>query len=170
MKKKLASVLLVSLLPACGGSDSPAAPPPPPPTTLPAVGRYSVSVTPDPIIASPSGDATYPWHAEWRVTIRDDAGLEGDVNRVVTTAKNNFGFTVIVGDYSPSDFEEAGLTNHIPRNGALVYDDGWTYFADGSGGQQLTLTIAAEVIDSRGNHMNVLDEVRVTALEHARLE
>jgi len=157
--------LLAMLLPACGGGGSPAAPPTPPPTTLPAVGRYSLTVTPSPIIATPSGDPAFPWKADWRVTIRDIAGLEGDVNHVVTTARNNFGFTFVVSDYSPNDFIQGIGTSHVPTNGALNYTDGMSsYRADGNGGQQLVLTIAAEVIDARGNHSNVVADVRVTSI------
>ena len=162
--KKRAAVLVVSLLAACGGH-SPAVPPTPPPTTLPAVGHYSISVTPNPIIATPSGDPQFPWAASWRVAITDTAGLEGDVNRAATTARNNFGFTFVVSDYNPNDFIQGIGTNHIQTRGTLAYTDGMgSYRADGNGGQQLTLTIAAEIIDAHGNHSNISTDVRVTTV------
>jgi hypothetical protein len=167
----LAFVVLASLLSGCGGSDSPAAPPTPPPTTLPSVGRYSLTVTPNPILATASGDPNFPWAASWRVTVQDTAGLEGDLNREVTTARNNFGFTFTVHDYSPNDFIAGIGTSHIPHNGTLSYTTGMSsYRADGNGGQQLILTIAAEVIDARGNHSNISTDVRVTGMASVPLK
>ena len=165
MRTHAAAVLVVALLPACGGNDSPAAPPTPPPTTLPAVGRYSISVTPNPIIATPSGDPQFPWSATWRVNIQDIAGVEGDINRVATTARNNFGFTFVVSDHNPNDFIQVIGTNHIARNSTFTYTDGMSsYRADGNGGQQVTLTVVAEIIDARGNHSNISTDVRITGM------
>jgi hypothetical protein len=159
--KKVAAVLAVSLLPACGGK-SPAQPPPPPPTTLPSVGQYTLTVTPSTIIATPSGDPDFPWNADWRVTITDVSGLSAEIKRVLTTAKNNFGFTFVWSDFDEHAFISGVGTNHISRNGELSYRDGGIYRADGNGGQQMTLTIAAELIDQRGNQVNVVTDVRVT--------
>jgi hypothetical protein len=150
----------LSLL-ACGGS-SPTAPPTTT-TTLPRVGAYSVTLTPNPIIATPSGDPRYLWRAQWRVEIRDVAGLAGNVNRVVTTGRNNFGYTFVAGDYNPDGLIRAIGTNHIDRMGSLTYSDQMIYAADGNGGQQLVLTVAAEIIDDNNNHVTAASDVRITA-------
>ena len=93
------------------------------------------------------------------------AGVEGDVNHVATTARNNFGFTFVVSDYNPNDFIQGIGTNHIARNATFTYTDGMgSYRADGAGGQQLILTVVAEIIDARGNHSNISTDVRVTAV------
>lgn len=163
LSRRLFVTLLCLVLPTCGSS-TPTAPPGPPPTTLPSRGAWSLSVTPDPIIATPSGDREFPWGASWRVTIRDTAGLHGDVNRVSTTARNNFGFTFVVSDFNPDQIIRGIGTNHIDRNGTLTFSDGMSrYRADGNGGQQITLTIAAEIIDANGNRITTSSDVRITA-------
>lgn len=170
--KRFALLTLLLAIAACGGdSSSPTqATATPPPT--PSRGQYSVTVTPSPILATSSGNPEFPWNAAWRVTIADVAGLSGNVNRVVTTARNNFGFTFTVSDYNPDAFLAGIGTNHINASGNLSYSDHMTYRADGNGGQQLVLTVAAEIIDDSPSHNRITasTDVRITANGVERLD
>ncbi len=172
--RRIIAVSLVVGLAACGDSSSPSASTTTTTTapvattttttTLPPAAQavYRVTITPNPILATASGNPEFPWNATWRVTITETAGLAGNLNRIVTTATNNFGFSFTASDYNPSSFAQAGISNFIPALGSLTYTDRMTYRADGNGGQQETLTVAAEVIDARGNRVTALSTARIT--------
>ena len=75
MRNSVGPCAVVVCLLGCGnGSSNPTAAAPPP-TTLPPRGSYSLTVTPNPILATPSGNKDFPWSANWRVTIKDEAAL-----------------------------------------------------------------------------------------------
>lgn len=162
MKQAIAVAVLAVSLACGGGGGNPAAPPPVTQPPVPTTGSYSVTISPSPVLATPSGNADFPWAIRWSVVIADTAGLAGNVNRVVTTARNNFGFTFVISDDNPDELIAAIGSNHIPARGDLRYSEGTSYRADGNGGQQVTLTVAAEIIDDNGHHLNVASDVRVT--------
>ena len=167
MKLKLALLFVVVSF-GCGGS-SPTAPTPPTLPPVPSIGHYSVTVTPNPILATTTGRADYPWRADWRVTITDDSGLSGNVNRVITTARNNSQRTAVFSDLNPSDVQQRAGTSHINAHGSLTYLT-WTTYTDGQGGQQLTLTVAVEVIDDSPNHNKVTASTDVNVTQHGRAQ
>lgn len=170
MRKPIALVFLCVLtLPACGGNSNPGAPTPTP-TPAPTQAVVVATVTPTPVVAVPiSQRATFcapnpDWQfvAAWTTTVRETAGLGGNVNFINVTAQNALGFAL----FGPINFDanyvirRAG-TNHVSGGGQITLSDmGMCYFLN-TGLSSLHVVQVVNFTDDRGNVMNIQTEFDV---------
>ena len=135
-----------------GGSTAPTAPAPAPPPAARAV--VTLDITPASPVAQPTGDPMFPWRVSWTLTLRETAGLGGNVNFVDVSFVNSFGFQVPNAlNYGASEIIQRAGTNHIAARGQLQVPLSMVYRADGFGGRTITLTNAVSFTDDRGNSM-----------------
>lgn len=148
----ITTILAVTLI-GCNG-DSP---------TLPVAARAAVtiSIDPDPIIATESGRSDYPWRIEWNVTYVETAGLGCSVNYVDVTQRDlTTGIEVGTWRWGASDVVNDAGTNHIYAFGSLTHHQA-LFYRLAFGGRQSTLTVSAELRDDNGNIITVSTEVDV---------
>lgn len=161
---RVTALSVAMALTACGGggSSSPTASTPAP-TPAPQASRsvLSVTVVPNPLIATATGDPTYPWQIEYEVTIRETAGLACNINRLQMSFRNNTtGIEFGTETYDPNYFNAYLGGNHVPAFGSKTVKDGWRYRL-AFGGKQMTIYVAAEAIDARGNLVTASTQVNV---------
>lgn len=166
MRKTLALGILLAL-PGCGGDSSPAAPPAPPPTTLPARAAITVTFNPDPVVAVPntgSNSGQFPYAYTFTMTIRETAGLSGNVNFWTETLVNP-----VTGQLSQTQTFGAdrvialGGTNHLAPMGSIqivrtaVYNPG----GNSGTGRGINIKIVVQVGDDKGNIINAEGTIRI---------
>jgi len=150
---KRAAVLVCAAIAAAacgsGGGSSPTTPTAAP-TPAPQAARsaLSVTVTPNPVIATPSTDASFPWVASFTVAVRETAGLACNMNRVNATIVG--GASAIEWGVNEIQSRTTGRTNYIAANGSLdIPNIGFTY-RGAFGARSLAFTVIVEAIDARG--------------------
>jgi len=146
----------LSVFTACGGggggSTSASSVPAPPPAATRA--QVTVEITPASPVARPTGDPVFPWRVDWTLSVRETAGLGGNVNFVDVSFVNTFGFEVPNAlNYGASEIIQRAGTNHVAARGQLQIPLSMTYRADGFGGRTITLKNAVSFTDDRGNAM-----------------
>lgn len=157
----------------CGGSSSSPAAPTPAPTPAPAQ-RAAVTLTnsPDPIIATASGNPSFPWTATWEVVIRESAGLGGNVDFINVGLRNLAGFeSPSVSNWGADRIITRAGTNHFAAGGTLRIPLSTTYTSGNVGGSRtIDLIVTAQIHDDRGNLITATSEVRVLLEDAVRLE
>jgi hypothetical protein len=159
--------LIVLTLPACGGSSSPTTPTPTP-TPVPTLAVVVATVTPTPVLAVPirqrptfcPPNPDWQFVAAWTTTVRETAGLSGNVNYINVIARNALGFDLFP---APINFDvnyvirKAG-TNHVNGGGQITLTDmGMCYFLT-TGLSSLHVVQVVNFTDDRGNVMNIQTE------------
>lgn len=160
---RVAALSIVMALTACGGggSSSPTASTPAPAPAPVSRSVLTVTVAPNPLIATATGDPTYPWQVEYEVTVRETAGLACNINRLQMSFRSGTtGLEFGTETYDPNYFNAYLGGNHIPALGSKTVKDGWRYRL-AFGGKQMTIYVAAEAIDARGNTVTASTQVNV---------
>jgi hypothetical protein len=120
-----------------------------------------VTVDPNPVIWVPAGTGctTQPDLAVWTVTIRETAGLSGNVNFInVTSRSKTTGLESNTLNYSATDVTSRAGTNHVNGNGQLSLRIGICSTIASSAGRQRSVTQVVNFTDDRGNLMNISTE------------
>lgn len=163
MRHVLTGLVFLGLLPACGGGGS-GAPTPPVTTPPPQRALVTVTFTPDPVVALPSGNPDFPFTATWTMTIREGAGLGANVNFWNETLFNpgsmlqggtrNFGADQVI--------LLAG-SNRLQPNGTLTISRTSTYRPGGTTGtgRAVDVRVVVQLTDDRSNVLNVEATLRV---------
>jgi hypothetical protein len=152
-KTTLAGVCAI-LVVGCGGGGSTSAPSAPVATPAPPATRAEVTLTVSPptLVATATGDRTYPWRVEWTLVLHETAGLGGNVNYVNVGFVNSFGFeTPSALNYGADTIIRRAGTNHLTPLGELRIPLSMIYSADGFGKRTITLKNAVSFTDDRGN-------------------
>lgn len=141
----------------CGGSSGSS----PTPVAVPTPAQRSVlvaTVEPNPVIWVAAGTrcATQPDLALWTTTIKETAGLSGNVNFINVTARSKTtGLEFNTINYSASDVTSRASTNHINASGQISLSIGICSTLSATQGRQQTITQVVNFTDDRGNVINV---------------
>jgi len=168
--RMLWAIGLLAVLPlaACGGSDSPTTPAAPPPTTLPPRSVVTVSFNPDPVVATPNADpatsSQFPFAYTYTMTIRETAGLSGNVNFWTEALENP-----VTGQFSQTRTFGADRvaalagTNHLDAMGTLriVRTNVYTPGGNSGTGRAITIHVVVQVGDDKGNTINSEGVIRI---------
>jgi hypothetical protein len=106
----LAGLLVPLVFVACDETTSPSSSPPPPP---PRVANLSVSVDPESVVATPSGDPDYPWAGSFHVRIAESGGLSANVNFINLVSGD------VTLNFGAREVEALAGTNTVAANGTL---------------------------------------------------
>ncbi len=157
-------------LPACGGGNSgPSSVPAPTPAPTQAV--VVVTVTPTPVLAVPidqrpdfcGQNKGWDFTADWSTTVRETAGLGGNVNFINVTAKNAAGFELFK---APLNFDanyviKAAGTNHVNGGGQIVVKEMGMCYALSTGLRSVHVVQVVNFTDDRGHLMNIQTEFEI---------
>ncbi len=150
MRRMMTVVALGMFVSACGGS-TPTAPaaPTPAPTPAPSRAVVKVTVSPNPILATPSGNAAFPNKMDYTVTVSETAGVGLNINRLIRSYQEYSGGPEWEkGISNPADLIAKAGTNHVNAKGSL---NAGAYTITYNGSRQFTLTVSVEAIDDLGN-------------------
>jgi hypothetical protein len=136
---------------SCGGSN----PAPTPTPTAPTAGVFTVTETPNPIIAT-GGTQGFQFTAAFTLTVTESAGLGGNVSFVNVTLRNaTTGVEVGTIQFNPVDIAARAGSSHIAARGTLSIPLSVVYTL-ALGGRQATTTIAVQIGDDAGHVSNQL--------------
>ena len=128
----------------------------PPAFTSPGLTSFkSVTVSPRPASAQPTGNADAPWHVEFTVTVRETRGVGIEV------------YAVTVGSFSEHTFDTddilaaAGVNRIGPRE-SLDIPLGFFYSTE-SGGPAISTVVVAHCTDENG--FNITGSTNLTVLD-----
>lgn len=131
---------------SCGGSSTPTAP------TAPTAGAFIVTEAPNPIIAT-AGSQGFHFTATFSLTVREAAGLGGNVNVVNVTLRNaTNGLELNTINFSATDIFNRAGTNHIAALATLNINGLGELYTLGGGGRQATMTV--QIGDDAGHIVN----------------
>jgi hypothetical protein len=117
---------------------------------VPVVSAVSLSAAPNPVTATPSGDPSFPNHAQWTLTITETNGVGCNVRAMfVSAAGVQFHFMS-----TPEAF------THIAANASIKVPVAVTYSLSG---RQVTFFEDVRVTDDHGNNFDAQDTVDVHA-------
>jgi hypothetical protein len=161
--------LTALLLPACGGgSTNPTAAAAP---VTPARADIVVTADPNPVIAEECrtaannvcGTSTNQFVATTAITIREAAGLGGNVNFINVTLRDvTTGIAGNTLNYGADEVaRRAGGTNHINALGSLTVRNVGVVYTLPFNGREATMTITVSFGDDKGNTINNVITVRV---------
>jgi hypothetical protein len=168
--RRLLLASLAALLAACGGGGSPTAPTP---TPTPAPTRAIVTVTsePAPVLAIPISQRPtfcgtnqgWDFVAVWATTIRETAGLGGNVNFINVTARNSLGVEIF---RAPINFDvnfviRSAGTNHVNGGGSITLREMGMCYRLATGLRAVRVLQIVNFTDDRGNTMNIQSEFDV---------
>jgi hypothetical protein len=120
-----------------------------------------VTVDPSPVVWVPAGTGctTQPDLALWTTTIRETAGLSGNVNFINVTARSKTtGLESNTLNYSANDVIARAGTNHVTGNGQISLKIGICSTLNASTGRQRAVTQVVNFTDDRGNLINISTE------------
>lgn len=152
-----------AFLAACGAS-SPTSPiPTTTTTTLPPRSEIAITILPDPIIATPSGQAQFPWTVEFRVRVAESAGLPCNINQMIRTYKDRAtNLEIVTGTSNPDDISRlSDGSNFLAARSSKDIGPFTLTYRGSNNGRQLIITVTVEVIDARGNRFSVTEDVQV---------
>ena len=118
--RKMLAVPVLMLMAACGGgsSSSPSAPSTPAP---PQPFAFTVTIEPNPIIATSSGRGDFPWAAQWTAAVRCGTGT-GNLNFVNISSRDRttgLEFPNVL-NYGVDRIISGAGTNHCSSNGQMI--------------------------------------------------
>ncbi len=158
MPRTALSLLLASALAlvGCGGDSSPTRSTPVPAATPdPPRSALSMTVSPNPVIATPSGDSSFPFAARFNVIVRETAGLACNINRINVSLAGSGS----VLEWNPGDITRMAGTNFIAASGSLSVPIAISY-RGAFGARQLAFIVTVEAIDAKGNKVTAAAEVQ----------
>jgi hypothetical protein len=134
---------------ACGGSDGSTAP-------TPTQANISVTLSPNPVTAtdcSPTCQGAdgrlFRWSAQGSLTIRETAGIGGNVNSITVTAFNPEAV------YTSDVIVRMAGTNRVAAHGMLVVPISFGYglVDNANASRQVVLPYVVQLTDDRGNQV-----------------
>jgi len=106
---------LLLALSGCGFDDElPTPTRPPAPPVPPSQAAIALTLSSSPIEAAVAVDGSAPWRAEWTVSVRETAGIGGDIDFVRATLADSAGASIAETELDADQVsEQLGGTNHI---------------------------------------------------------
>jgi hypothetical protein len=151
----------VALAAASGGGDSGTQPTPTPTPPVATQANISASIAPNPMSAQPSGDAQFPWRVDFEVTVRETAGLGGNVNFINVILQNPAtGGETQALNYGSGEISSRAGTNHIDARGSLTVPIAIRYVLPG-GARRAVIIAEIRFTDDRRNTLNVTAQANV---------
>jgi hypothetical protein len=153
----------VVALAAGGGGDSGTTTGPSTPSTPTTASRANIeaSIAPNPMIAEASGDPDFPWRVSFEITVRETAGLGGNIDFINTTLRNVATGTETRGlNWGAGDVIDRAGTNHVNGRGSLTVPLALRYRL--SGGERRAILFAEiRFTDDRGNSMTEMAQANI---------
>ena len=149
---RLARILAVALLPACGGGGGGGSP------TGPIPARIAVAVDPNPIVSRncDCGPLVGELDFEAHLVITESAGTAANLTALPITLRADAGSRVVVGGDLPTDQGAVA----IPAGGTLRHLF-LLHFPGANQAVPATLDLTAVVVDAAGNRIEAPVSVRV---------
>lgn len=138
-----------------GGSTTPT----PPPTASQA--NIEASLAPNPINAQASGNPSFPWSIEFQVTVRETAGVGGNIDFINTTIRDlETGTESPALNYGADTIISRAGTNHVNGRGNLTVPLGLRFRLAG-GGRAAVLIANIRFTDDRGNVVTTVAQTNI---------
>lgn len=155
MRNCLLLIPLILLVASCGGGDG-GSPVGPTPTPAPTRAVLVVTITPSPVIAlrNDTRCPTSPYASLWTTTIKETAGVSGNVNFINVTGRNPLGFELSTVNYDVNEIIRRAGTNHVNAGGEISIRMGLCHGEP----RQAHVVQVVNFTDDLGNAMNVATE------------
>jgi hypothetical protein len=159
-----AAVVVISMSQiGCGGSST-SSTSLPTPTPVPTRSVLAVAISPDPVVAQPSGDDAFPWMITYSVTVNETGGLACNINRALFRYRSKAtGAELDGGILDPNAFIDGTGSNFIAALTSKTFLLRTVYGLDA--GKEMTAILTIEAIDANGNVVTGTTEVEV--VKHA---